>query len=123
LLRAAPSFLTPPEPPPLPTDVGLPQVEATPAIERKIARREPQPKRAERRSRHEPSKLNPHHRIRQKALPEPIAAPPKPPPIPEPPSEPTPSYVPEPEVVPAPVPEPAPVAPPPNDGSMEFAPR
>jgi len=138
-LKAAPSLLAPPEPPPIPADVGLPRItpeaSATRAgantskpkrPRRSAPQRRPKPKhkRSQQSAAPKRPKPNPGLRRQQKAPKAPSQPPPPQSPVPEPPPEPTPSYVPSPEVVsPAPTPEPAPVTPAPNDGSMEFAPH
>jgi len=52
-LRAVPSLLKPPEPPPLPADVGLPRIEAAakPRKERKTTGKAPKPRPPAQRSR------------------------------------------------------------------------
>jgi hypothetical protein len=131
-LRVVPSLLTPPAPPPLPADVGLPRVEAAPvprpapraravrnlgrvvsgggggrraeAAEGKASKRQAHRPGARSSTQHKPSAPT----RRQ----DPPATPPVPPPVPAPEPEPSPEAS-SPSVPTAP----------PNDGSMEFAPH
>jgi len=133
-LKAASSLLRPPDPPPLPPDVGLPRVAVTPAPEPASAshgkRRHAHLGRvasgrggrlsAEAAEGGASSHMARHPSARSSAK----RKPGRPPRRQDPPAD-APGPLPEPPPAPTPTPEPPPVpsAPPPGDGSMEFAPH
>jgi hypothetical protein len=143
-LRAAPSLLTPPAPPPLPADVGLPRGEASarglagavdasraePGSGRRIVRDRPRlgrvvsgggdRRRAEAAEGRASKRQAQGPGARSSAQHKPTTPTRRQDP---PATTPVPSPVPPPESVPIPAPEPVPVPAPPNDGSMEFAPH
>jgi len=108
-LRTLPALLTPPNPPPLAEDIGLPKVDV-PAAERDA---KPRPKGKERRH----PRHRPHRTQRVKHESRQTPAPPA--------SEPAPAPPPTPATPPAPAPPPPSAASPPptSDGSLEFAPH
>src|SRR4051794_10800864 len=119
-LRVAPSFLTPPSPPPLPDDVGLPRIEAVakPHEGQEAKGRAGKPSPPAQRSPQRQPKREPRNRARPRTPSVPrqtspsIVVPPPTASVPEPTSE-APPEAPDTNV---------PVVPP-NDGSMEFAPH
>jgi hypothetical protein len=141
-LRVGPGLLTPPAPPPLPADVGLPQTKAPPPSSGRSSFRIPEGSATPRRPRRSKARIGRSYhryaertatsrravgmqratrissrprvrpRARQRQMPAPDHTTTAPPPIPAPEPEPPPE-----------APPPAVSAPPPNDGSMEFAPH
>ena len=141
LVLGMPALLERPEPPPLPSDVGLSPAAMPPSGQLRAARSEPEhhraahipkerpperkasprdrePRRPARRREAEPG---PPPRAPREPRQTPVAAPapaPAPPP-PAPPPAPEPAYVPPP-TAPPPAPEPQPASPPPSSGPPEF---
>jgi len=134
-VQLAPKLLKPPEPPPVPADVGLPHVAVKPAQPRPglgrvvsgggVPRRaEPSEGKAPKRRAHRPfaRRRSQPKRDSPTRRQDPPARRPAPEPSPASPSVSVPAPVPEP--TPAPAPAPAPPAPAvPDDGSIEFAPH